>query len=56
MNYILGLFGPYSIRVDESVKAVERMNTILGDVFVGGNLATHHGMVVATLPKTGGGG
>ncbi|HIT31677.1 MAG TPA: phage major capsid protein [Candidatus Enterenecus stercoripullorum] len=53
MNYILGLFGPYSIRVDDSVKAVERMLTILGDAFVGGNLATHYGMVVGTLPATG---
>lgn len=56
MNYILGLFGPYSIRVDDSVKAVERMLTILGDAMVGGNLVVHKGMVVATLPKTGGGG
>ena len=52
MNYILGLFGPYSIRVDESVKAVERMYTILGDAMVGGNLIVHKGMVVATLPAT----
>lgn len=52
-NYELGLFGPYSIRVDESVKAVERMNTILGDVFVGGNLIVPDGFIVATLPKTG---
>ena len=56
MNYLLGLFGPYSIRVDESVKAVERMYTILGDAMVGGNLVVHKGMVVATLPKTGGAG
>ena len=46
MNYLLGLFGPYSIRVDESVKAVERMYTILGDAMVGGNLVVHNGMVV----------
>lgn len=52
-NYLLGLFGPYSIRIDESVKAVERMNTILGDVFVGGNLVVTDGFVVATLPKSG---
>lgn len=52
MNYELGLFGDYSIRVDESVKAVERMYTILGDAMVGGNLIVHKGMVVATLPKT----
>lgn len=53
-NYLLGLFGPYSIRIDESVKAVERMNAILGDVFVGGNLVVNDGFIVATLPKTGG--
>lgn len=47
MNYTLGLFGNYSIRIDESVKAVERMNAILGDVFVGGNLTTKDGFVVA---------
>src|SRR5699024_8780005 len=38
MNYDLGLFGAYTVRVDESVKAVERMLTILGDAMVGGNL------------------
>ena len=54
MNYELGLFGDYSIRVDESIKGVERMYTILGDVMVGGNLIVDKGFVVATLPKTGG--
>ena len=56
MNYELGLFGDYTVRVDESVKAVERMLTILGDAMVGGNLIVDKGFVVATLPKTGGGG
>lgn len=51
LNYELGLFGDYSIRVDESVKAVERMVAILGDVFVGGNLVVDKGFVVANLPK-----
>lgn len=51
MNYELGLFGDYSIRIDESVKAVERMNTILGDVMIGGNLIVKDGFVVASLPK-----
>ena len=55
MNYELGLFGDYSIRVDESIKGVERMLTILGDAMVGGNIIRHKGFVVATLPKTGGG-
>ena len=54
MNFELGLFGDYSIRSDESVKAVERMNAILGDVMVGGNLIVKDGFVVATLPKSGG--
>ena len=53
MNYELGLFGGYTVRVDESVKAVERMLTILGDAMVGGNLIVDKGFVVATLPKTG---
>lgn len=48
-NYMLGLFGDYVIRVDESVKAVERMHAILGDVTVGGNLTVDKGMSVATL-------
>lgn len=52
-NYELGLFGDYTVRVDESVKAVERMLTILGDAMVGGNLVVDKGFVVATLPKTG---
>ena len=48
MNYELGLFGDYTVRVDESVKAVERMLTILGDAMVGGNLIVDKGFVVAT--------
>lgn len=50
LNYELGMFGDYSIRVDESIKGVERMYTILGDVMVGGNLIRDKGFVVATLP------
>ena len=53
MNYELGLFGDYTIRVDESVKAVERMFTILGDAFVGGNLVVDKGFVVATTAAAG---
>ena len=53
MNYELGLFGDYTVRVDESVKAVERMLTILGDAMVGGNLIVDKGFVVATLAATG---
>lgn len=53
MNYMLGLFGAYTIRVDESIKGVERMITILGDAMVGGNLVVDKGFVVGTLPKSG---
>ena len=53
MNYELGLFGDYTVRVDESVKAVERMLTILGDAMVGGNLIVDTGFVVATVAATG---
>ena len=45
LNYLLGLFGDYTVRVDESVKAVERMHTILGDVAIGGNVVEHNGFV-----------
>lgn len=48
-NYELGLFGAYSVRVDDSVKAVERMTAVLGDVFVGGNLIVDKGMVVGSI-------
>lgn len=47
-NFELGLFGEYSVRVDESVKAVERMVAILGDAMVGGNLIVDKGYVVGT--------
>ena len=53
MNYELGLFGDYTVRVDESVKAVERMLTILGDAMVGGNLIVDKGFVVATVAANG---
>lgn len=48
-NYMLALFGDYVIRTDESVKAVERMLAILGDVTVGGNLTVDKGFSVAEL-------
>lgn len=49
LAFLLALFGPYSIRVDESVKSVERMIAILGDVLAGGNLTVDKGMSIATL-------
>ena len=48
-NYMLALFGDYVIQVNDSVKAVERMHTILGDVTLSGNLTVDKGMSVATL-------
>lgn len=51
MNYELGLFGDFTVRVDESIKGVERMLTILGDAMVGGNLIADKGMVVATMAE-----
>ena len=51
-NYLLGLFGDFTVRVDESYKAQERLLTILGDAFVGGNLVVDKGFVVATVPKS----
>lgn len=51
MNYKLGLFGEYSVRLDESIMGKERMFTILGDAFVGGNLVVDKGMVVGTLAE-----
>ena len=44
----------FTVRVDESYKAQERLLTILGDVMVGGNLVVDKGVVVATVPKAGG--
>lgn len=49
MTFLLALFGPYSIRIDDSVKSVERLTAILGDVLVGGNLVVDKGMSIATL-------
>ena len=52
MAYLLALFGSYTIRVDESVKSVERMIAILGDVLVGGNLTVDKGALVADIANT----
>lgn len=49
LSYLLALFGAYSIRIDESVKAVERQIAVLGDVLMGGNLTVDRGMSIATL-------
>lgn len=53
MSYMLGLFGPMTVRVDESCNAEARLLTILGDAMVGGNLTVDKGFSVATLPANG---
>ena len=49
MSYMLALFGNFSVRVDSSVKSVERQLAILGDVLVGGNLVADAAAHNATL-------
>lgn len=51
-NYELGLFGPMTVRVDESVKADKRLVAILADAFVGGNLIRHRGFCVLNKKTT----
>lgn len=51
LNYLLGLFGDYTIRVDESVKSIERMYAVLGDATVGGNVIVKDGFVAAKIAK-----
>ena len=48
-NFELAFFGGMTVRIDESYKAGERMNTVLGDVIVGGNIIEHEGFVVGTV-------
>lgn len=52
-NFTLGLFGPITLRLDESIKGLERMNTILVDGQVGGNVTVHEGFVVGTVGAGG---
>ncbi len=49
-NYGLRLFGDMEVRIDTSVKSVERMDALLGDTLVGGNLIAKNGFVVVMLP------
>lgn len=48
-QYLLPIFGPLTVRIDESYKAGERLMTILGDVFCSGNLVSDKAFSVATL-------
>jgi HK97 family phage major capsid protein len=45
-NYELDLFGDYEIRVSEDYKFAEGLNTVLGEVMVGGNITVANGFVV----------
>lgn len=45
-NYKLGLFGNFEVRVSEDYKFAEGLNTILGEVMVGGNVVCQNGFVV----------
>lgn len=53
-NYLLGLFGDMTVRVDESVYADARKIAILGDAMVGGNIIAHHGFVVGSVAQGNG--
>lgn len=48
-QYMLCLFGAMTIRIDDSVKAVEREIAILGDALVGGNLISDKAACIATI-------
>lgn len=48
-NFLLALFGGFTVRIDESYKAGERLITVLGDVQAGGNLTRHNGFVVGNI-------
>jgi HK97 family phage major capsid protein len=45
-NYELDLFGDYEIRVSEDYKFAEGLNTVMGEVMVGGNITVANGFVV----------
>lgn len=50
-NYKLGLFGNYEVNVSRDYKFAEGLNTIMGEVMVGGNVVVEGGFVVL-LKKT----
>lgn len=47
MNYELDLFGNFEIRVSEDYKFAEGLNTVMGEVMVGGNVTVANGFVIA---------
>ena len=47
-NYKLGLFGNYEVRVSSDYKFAEGLNTIMGEVMVGGNVVVEKGFVILT--------
>lgn len=50
-NYKLGLFGNYEISVSRDYMFAEGMNTVVGEVMVGGNIVVEKGFVIL-LKKT----
>lgn len=50
-NYKLGLFGNYEVNVSRDYKFAEGLNTIMGEVMVGGNVVVEKGFVIL-LKKT----
>lgn len=50
-NYKLGLFGNYEVNVSKDYKFGEGLNTIMGEVMVGGNVVVEKGFIVL-LKKT----
>ncbi len=53
-NFELAMFSGLTVRIDTSYKAAERMDTILGDALVGGNVIVPDGFCVATVPAAEG--
>lgn len=51
MNFLLGLFGDYTIEVSKDYKFAEGLLTVMGEVMAGGNLVKHHGFLVCQLKK-----
>lgn len=47
-NYKLGLFGNYEVSVSRDYKFAEGLNTVMGEVMVGGNIVVEKGFVILT--------
>ena len=51
--YTLGLFGDYTVEVDESYKFAEGLWTVRGEVMAGGNLTAHEALTIVQLAQNG---